>query len=47
MESTELQSYKEWLQHELITFASSLSPQMPEDLLDDICQAVVDWAPEE
>ena len=47
MESTELASYKEWLQHELIAFASSLSPQVSEDLLDDICQAVVDWEPAE
>lgn len=47
MESTELASYKEWLQHELIAFASGLSPQVPEELLDGICQAVVDWNPED
>lgn len=34
---------KEQLQQDLITLCSAYNPQIPEDLIDELCQVVVEW----
>tara|TARA_R110000772_G_scaffold4098_2_gene14524 strand:- start:573 stop:716 length:144 start_codon:yes stop_codon:yes gene_type:complete len=34
---------KEQLQEDLIALCFAYSPQIPEDLLNELCQAVADW----
>ena len=40
-------NFKEQLQEDLIAFCCGTSPQIPEDLIDALCQAVVDWEPQQ
>ena len=34
---------KEQLQHDLITLCFSYNPQIPEELINELCQVVVEW----
>lgn len=34
---------KEQLQQDLITLCFAYSPQIPEDLINELCQVVADW----
>lgn len=34
---------KEQLQHDLIALCFGYNPQIPEDLISELCQVVVEW----
>lgn len=34
---------KEQLQHDLIALCFSYNPQIPEDLISELCQVVAEW----